>query len=141
MRFLDYQKVKEAEREQGRELFGTAEEPTALAAKASSLSRPFFRPQGLTYSADHGQQDQELRCLYERLGAGCFAPVTDKTDRRREEAVTGEDQEGDQSAGDHCTGEGAERGTAADRGFPWGCYGGVDVGRWFLHTVICLPQF
>ncbi len=33
IRFLDYQKVKEVEREKGRELFGTDEEPTALAAK------------------------------------------------------------------------------------------------------------
>ncbi|TDZ38914.1 U2 small nuclear ribonucleoprotein A' [Colletotrichum spinosum] len=33
VRFLDYQKVKEAEREKGRELFGTAEEPTAEASK------------------------------------------------------------------------------------------------------------
>lgn len=33
MRFLDYQKVKEAEREKGRELFGTVEEPTVLASK------------------------------------------------------------------------------------------------------------
>ncbi|KAK3182388.1 U2 snRNP complex subunit [Lecanicillium sp. MT-2017a] len=33
VRFLDYQKVKEVEREKGRELFGTEEEPTALAAK------------------------------------------------------------------------------------------------------------
>ncbi|QUC16656.1 uncharacterized protein UV8b_00897 [Ustilaginoidea virens] len=31
VRFLDYAKVKEAEREHGRELFGTEEEPTALA--------------------------------------------------------------------------------------------------------------
>jgi U2 small nuclear ribonucleoprotein A' len=31
VRFLDYTKVKEAEREQARELFGTVEEPTALA--------------------------------------------------------------------------------------------------------------
>jgi hypothetical protein len=35
VRFLDYQKVKEVEREKGRELFGTEEEPTALAAKVS----------------------------------------------------------------------------------------------------------
>lgn len=33
MRFLDYTKVKEAERERGRELFGTDEEPTALASE------------------------------------------------------------------------------------------------------------
>ncbi|KAI9167182.1 leucine-rich repeat domain-containing protein [Paramyrothecium foliicola] len=32
VRFLDYQKVKEAERERGKELFGTAEEPTTLAS-------------------------------------------------------------------------------------------------------------
>ncbi|KAG5934689.1 U2 snRNP complex subunit, partial [Claviceps sorghi] len=31
VRFLDYVKVKEVERERGRELFGTEEEPTALA--------------------------------------------------------------------------------------------------------------
>ncbi|KAH6607834.1 hypothetical protein Trco_004147 [Trichoderma cornu-damae] len=31
VRFLDYEKVKQAEREKGQELFGTAEEPTALA--------------------------------------------------------------------------------------------------------------
>jgi U2 small nuclear ribonucleoprotein A' len=35
VRFLDYQKVKEAEREEADELFGTIEEPTALAAKVS----------------------------------------------------------------------------------------------------------
>lgn len=33
VRFLDYAKVKEAEREHARELFGTAEEPTALATQ------------------------------------------------------------------------------------------------------------
>ncbi|PNY25565.1 U2 small nuclear ribonucleoprotein A, partial [Tolypocladium capitatum] len=45
VRFLDYEKVKQAEREQGRELFGTVEEPTALAAqimarKSKSLETP-----------------------------------------------------------------------------------------------------
>ncbi|KAF4125237.1 U2 small nuclear ribonucleoprotein A' [Geosmithia morbida] len=33
VRFLDYSKVKEAERKRGEELFGTAEEPTALATE------------------------------------------------------------------------------------------------------------
>lgn len=33
MRFLDYQKVKDAEREKAKELFGTHEEPTTLASK------------------------------------------------------------------------------------------------------------
>lgn len=34
MRFLDYEKVKQVEREKGRELFGTAEEPTVLTTEA-----------------------------------------------------------------------------------------------------------
>lgn len=38
MRFLDYQKVKDAEREKAKELFGTAEEPTELASKVCSSS-------------------------------------------------------------------------------------------------------
>lgn len=43
MRFLDYQKVKQAEREKATELFGTAEEPTELASKVgtSSAGHPF----------------------------------------------------------------------------------------------------
>lgn len=35
MRFLDYKKVKDAEREKANELFGTATEPSALASKVS----------------------------------------------------------------------------------------------------------
>ncbi|KAF3803182.1 Serine/threonine-protein kinase VPS15 [Colletotrichum gloeosporioides] len=38
VRFLDYGKVKEAEREKARELFGTAEEPSALASKANAAN-------------------------------------------------------------------------------------------------------
>lgn len=33
MRFLDYQKVKQAEREKAAELFGSVEEPTELASQ------------------------------------------------------------------------------------------------------------
>ncbi|KAH6895254.1 leucine-rich repeat-domain-containing protein [Thelonectria olida] len=40
VRFLDYEKVKEAEREKGRELFGTADEPTALASKVNPSPLP-----------------------------------------------------------------------------------------------------
>jgi U2 small nuclear ribonucleoprotein A' len=36
VRFLDYQKVKQAEREKATELFGTAEEPTELASKVGT---------------------------------------------------------------------------------------------------------
>ncbi|KAK7738736.1 U2 snRNP complex subunit [Diaporthe eres] len=41
MRFLDYQKVKQAEREKATELFGTAEEPTELASKVGTSSAGF----------------------------------------------------------------------------------------------------
>lgn len=46
MRFLDYVKVKDAERERGRELFGTTEEPTALAQTVSlfPLTSPPLKP-------------------------------------------------------------------------------------------------
>lgn len=39
VRFLDYQKVKDAERKKATELFGTTKEPSALASKVSLLLR------------------------------------------------------------------------------------------------------
>lgn len=42
MRFLDYQKVKQAEREKATELFGTADEPTELASKVGTPSAESF---------------------------------------------------------------------------------------------------
>ena len=45
VRFLDYQKVKDAEREKAKELFGTAQEPSALASKIMGVkSRTFDVP-------------------------------------------------------------------------------------------------
>ncbi|KAL9103139.1 MAG: hypothetical protein Q9163_001783 [Psora crenata] len=45
IRFLDYQKVKDAEREKAAELFGTAKEPSALASKIMGIkSRTFDIP-------------------------------------------------------------------------------------------------
>lgn len=45
MRFLDYQKVKDAERRQAEELFGTAAEPSELANKIMGIkSRTFDVP-------------------------------------------------------------------------------------------------
>ncbi|PYI20525.1 small nuclear ribonucleo protein U2, A [Aspergillus violaceofuscus CBS 115571] len=45
LRFLDYQKVKDAEREKATELFGTADEPSALASKIMGVkSRTFDVP-------------------------------------------------------------------------------------------------
>lgn len=42
MRFLDYQKVREAEREKARELFGTVEEPSELAQKIMGIKSKTF---------------------------------------------------------------------------------------------------
>jgi hypothetical protein len=39
VRFLDYQKVKDAERQRAQELFGTEEEPTELAQAVSHTSQ------------------------------------------------------------------------------------------------------
>ncbi|PHH88641.1 hypothetical protein CDD83_7271 [Cordyceps sp. RAO-2017] len=44
VRFLDYEKVKEAERERGRDLFGTGEEPTALASEIMAKKTASFTP-------------------------------------------------------------------------------------------------
>jgi len=45
VRFLDYQKVKDAERAKAKELFGTHEEPSALASKIMGIrSRTFDIP-------------------------------------------------------------------------------------------------
>ncbi|KAL7275306.1 U2 snRNP complex subunit [Rhizina undulata] len=42
VRFLDYQKVKDVERKQAKELFGTAEEPSPLAAKIMGIKSRTF---------------------------------------------------------------------------------------------------
>ncbi|KAK1771639.1 L domain-like protein [Phialemonium atrogriseum] len=42
VRFLDYEKVKDAERERARELFGTAEEPTELASTLKGIKSKTF---------------------------------------------------------------------------------------------------
>ncbi|KAM0563721.1 hypothetical protein ACHAPJ_001453 [Fusarium lateritium] len=42
VRFLDFEKVKEAEREKARELFGTEEEPTALASTIQGIKTTNF---------------------------------------------------------------------------------------------------
>ncbi|KAJ5690412.1 U2 small nuclear ribonucleoprotein A [Penicillium macrosclerotiorum] len=42
VRFLDYQKVKDVERAKAKELFGTAEEPSALASKISGIKSRAF---------------------------------------------------------------------------------------------------
>lgn len=59
MRFLDYQKVKDAEREKATELFGTAKEPSALASKILGVkSRTFDVPTG---GADRAPAEKGIR--------------------------------------------------------------------------------
>jgi U2 small nuclear ribonucleoprotein A' len=59
VRFLDYQKVKDAERAKAKELFGTAEEPTALASKIIGIkSRTFNVPSG---GAERAPADKAVR--------------------------------------------------------------------------------
>lgn len=124
VRFLDFIKVKESEREHARELFGTEEEPTALAAKVrtTSFDSKLVTPK-LTKYADPRHQDHQLQRLRRRLGSALQA-FTNKAHRRREEAIAGAHQEGYQPSGDYCVGEGAQRGTSAF----WHsrrCYGGI----------------
>lgn len=60
VRFLDYQKVKDAERAKATELFGTAEEPSALASKILGVkSRTFDVPSG--GAADRAPAEKGLR--------------------------------------------------------------------------------
>jgi hypothetical protein len=133
VRFLDFVKVKESEREQARELFGTEEEPTALAAKVRTilLNSKLAAPKSNNY-ADPRHQDHQLQHLRRRLGSALQA-FTNKAHRRRKEAITGAHQEGYQPAGDHCAGEGAQRGTSA----LWNsrrCYGGIILRMYELRT-------
>lgn len=71
VRFLDYQKVKDAERQKAKELFGTAEAPTELASRVSQararceffFSDCFQMSSMLTETAaaaDNGHQEQDV---------------------------------------------------------------------------------
>lgn len=69
VRFLDYQKVKEAERERGRELFGSEEEPTALATKV-----------GLTTT--HRSTSSDILQIMGTKSSGIEAPTNGQTESR-----------------------------------------------------------
>jgi hypothetical protein len=62
VRFLDFEKVKESEREKARELFGTEEEPTALASKVQTA--PIIKQlHDANNDTDPGYQDHNLQHL------------------------------------------------------------------------------
>jgi len=54
VRFLDYQKVKDAEREKASELFGTTKEPSALASKIMGIKSRTFDIPGTNASGLNG---------------------------------------------------------------------------------------
>ncbi|CAL5870571.1 uncharacterized protein PFLUO_LOCUS4810 [Penicillium psychrofluorescens] len=60
VRFLDYQKVKDAERAKAKELFGTAEEPSALAAKIMGVKSRTFDVTNVA-PADRAAGDKAIR--------------------------------------------------------------------------------
>jgi hypothetical protein len=68
VRFLDYVKVKAAEREKAGELFGTAEDPTALAAKVCPVKVLEFVEDVLTdVFPDHRNQVEGRRYRGQRI--------------------------------------------------------------------------
>ncbi|POS77374.1 U2 small nuclear ribonucleoprotein A' [Diaporthe helianthi] len=74
VRFLDYQKVKQAEREKATELFGTAEEPTELASKIKGIKSQTFTVSTTNGEATGGSKmkrlkltDKERQRLQERI--------------------------------------------------------------------------
>lgn len=58
MRFLDYQKVKDAERTKAKELFGTHEEPSALASKIKGMKSKTF---DVSIAAANASADKAIR--------------------------------------------------------------------------------
>ena len=60
VRFLDYQKVKDSERAKAQELFGTAEEPSALASKIMGIKSRAFDA-STAAAADRAPTDKAIR--------------------------------------------------------------------------------
>ncbi|KAK4175329.1 leucine-rich repeat-domain-containing protein [Triangularia setosa] len=79
VRFLDYQKVKEVEREKARELFGSAEEPTELALKIMGIKSKNFDS-----SATSGGKDGGLGGETSKLSR---LKLTDKEKKKLQELI------------------------------------------------------
>lgn len=68
VRFLDYKKVKDAERQKAAELFGTATEPTSLASQVC-LDPHRMLTLGADHPLDYWRQVQDFRhTIGKRLG-------------------------------------------------------------------------
>ncbi|RNJ57289.1 U2 small nuclear ribonucleoprotein A' [Verticillium nonalfalfae] len=79
VRFLDYVKVKDAERQQAVALFGTADEPTALASKIMGVKSKTFDTGAAGGTATAGDQAQGSRLSRIKL--------TDKEKKRLQEMI------------------------------------------------------
>lgn len=102
MRFLDYKKVKDVERERGKELFGSAKEPSELASKVYSQSLHY--PQHThCYNLDYGRKVQDLRRPISewRNQQLVVEELSSQTDGQRTKEGRGIDQECKESAGYH----------------------------------------
>ncbi|KUI54796.1 U2 small nuclear ribonucleoprotein A' [Cytospora mali] len=74
VRFLDYEKVKQAEREKAAELFGTIEEPTELASKIMGIKSQTFSAPAANGSTTSGSRMKRLK-------------LTDKEKQRLQERI------------------------------------------------------
>lgn len=112
VRFLDYKKVKQAERDEANELFGSVEAPTALASKVANPlnNAKEFLDKQLTQIKDSQHQisirpfsRHPIKCRNEQDIAG-------EADRQGAEARRAAHQERKEPTRDCSAGEGAERG-------------------------------
>ncbi|KAI1775378.1 L domain-like protein [Hypoxylon cercidicola] len=80
VRFLDFEKVKDAERKQAAELFGTAEEPTDLASKIMGVKSKTFEA-GLPANGGGGAAAASLPTRMSRI------KLTDKEKKRLQDMI------------------------------------------------------
>lgn len=69
IRFLDFQKVKDAERKHAAEIFGTLEEPSDLAQSISANKSKGFAPAAVNGTAkrSHVKFDEKEKARFERM--------------------------------------------------------------------------
>lgn len=80
LRFLDFQRVREVEREKAKELFGTPEEPTELASKIKGIKTRSFDVGGGAAGAANGKDDSGAR-------NGVRTQLTDSEKKRVQEMI------------------------------------------------------
>ncbi|KAL8901387.1 MAG: hypothetical protein Q9192_000602 [Flavoplaca navasiana] len=78
IRFLDYQKVKDVERNKANELFGTLKEPSALASKIMGIKSRTFDLPGASTAAPNGVQS---------VGKDYRVKLTEKEKKRLENLI------------------------------------------------------